>query len=83
MGSSIGPKVTIDGLILAFDQNNNKKSWKGKPTTNFAYSRNPRIDTSYDAFTYNPGGSYDALHPGRIRVYNQSGGEISQFVMEV
>ena len=80
MGSSIGPKVTTDGLIFAFDQNNNKKSWKGKPTTNFAHSRNPRIDSSYDAFTYNPGGSYNILHPGRIRVYSQSGAELSQFV---
>lgn len=29
-----GPKINNNGLMLAFDDNNIDKSWKGKPTTN-------------------------------------------------
>lgn len=32
-----GPRIVSDGLVFAMDMNNDQKSWKGKPTTNYAY----------------------------------------------
>ena len=55
MAITLGPKITNDGLILAFDQRNTKKSFKGEPTTNIipAPSVNGRFTTSNNWLTYN------------------------------
>ncbi len=55
MAITLGPKITNDGLILAFDQRNTKKSFKGEPTTNIipTPSANGRFTTSNNWLTYN------------------------------
>ena len=37
MAAHSGKKITTDGLVLHMDMENTKKSFKGKPTTNYAY----------------------------------------------
>ncbi len=34
MSLSHSPKIVTDGLAFAYDMDNTKKSWNGKPTTN-------------------------------------------------
>ena len=55
MATTLGPKITNEDLILAFDQRNTKKSFKGEPTTNIipTPSANGRFTTSNGWSTYN------------------------------
>lgn len=79
-----GPKIVTDGLVFAYDmQWNDKfssKSYKGKPTINYAWAQNPRIDPSYSTYVYTTSGSWPTKHFDAITVYNKSGGNISSYV---
>ena len=79
MATLTGTGIVTDGLVFHYNVNSDQ-SWKGKPTTNFAGHRINRLDSSYDEWTYNPGGRWQKNHPNRIRVFNLSGTEISNFV---
>jgi len=46
MSASSGPEIINDGLVFAYDMGNDKKSWKGKPTTNLAKNTSGNIDWS-------------------------------------
>ncbi len=73
-------KIVTDGLVFYYDMANTKKSWKGKPTTNFAFNRNARIDSSYSTYSATTSGTWNQKHPDAIRVYNDAGSEISSYV---
>ncbi len=74
------PKIVTNGLVFAYDMANIDKSWKGKPTTNYSYLQNPRIDNTYAPYTYTTSGTWQAKHPDAITVYNQAGTNISAYV---
>jgi hypothetical protein len=73
------PKIVTDGLVFYYDMNN-KKSFVGAPTTNYATDQNPRIDSSYASYVQTTAGTWPTKHPDAIRVYNNSGGEITGYV---
>lgn len=79
MGVSLGPNGVKDGLIFSFDLNNQQKSWKGKPTTNYAANRSARVDNSYASFSATSSGAWNQNHPDAITVYNDSGSNISAY----
>jgi len=79
MGLSHSPQTVTDGLVFYYDMGNPQKSWKGKPTTNFAYTQNARTDAAYSAYSATALGTWNAKHPDAIRVYNDSGSEISAY----
>jgi hypothetical protein len=80
MSLNHSPKIVTDGLVFYYDMTNTKKSWKGKPTTNFAFSRSARIDSSYSTYSATASGTWNQKHPDAIRVYNDAGSEISAYV---
>ena len=77
MSVKVGPQATLTGLIFHYDSANTLKSWKGKPTTNYVYTQNPRVDTSYSSYVATATGTWTAKHPDAIRVYNDDGTEIT------
>lgn len=85
MATGHGPKIVTDGLTFAFDMHKNEswvtKSYQGKPTVNYAWAQNPRIDSSYtsynDAVTT---GTWSAKHADAIRVYNNAGTQITGYI---
>lgn len=80
MSVKVGPQATLTGLIFHYDSANTLKSWKGKPTTNYVYTQNPRVDTSYSSYVATATGTWTAKHPDAIRVYNDDGTEITGYV---
>lgn len=80
MGLAHSPKIVTNDLVFLYDMGNPQKSWKGKPTTNYCYLQNPRIDSSYIPYVYTTSGSWQAKHPDAITVYNQAGTDISAYV---
>jgi hypothetical protein len=74
-----GPEIVNDNLVFKYDMANTEKSWKGKPTTNFSYTQNPRIDASYAPYSATSSGTWNAKHPEAIRVYNDLGSDISAY----
>lgn len=80
MGVFSGPEIVNDGLVFSYDMNNTAKSWKGKPTTNYAYNQNPRIDSSYAQWEPTADATWTANHPGRLVVYNDDGGAITGYI---
>lgn len=79
MSMKNSPSSVTNGLVFHYDMNN-PKSWKGKPTTNYAYDQNPRIDTTYASRIYTSANTYPVHHPDGITVYNPNGGNISDYV---
>ena len=79
MALSHNPRIVTKGLVFAMDQAN-IKSFKGAPTTNYAYSQNARIDESYASWDYTADATWLANHPGAIRVYNDAGSQITGYV---
>jgi len=66
---AIGHRVSRDNLEFHWDMTN-RKSWKGKPTTNLNYGRNCLIE-SKDAHGFNQyttDTTFNSNHPGRITV---------------
>jgi hypothetical protein len=51
-----------------------------EPTTNLISSQNPRIDESYQPYVATTSGLWQTNHPDAIRVYNESGAEITAYV---
>jgi len=51
-----------------------------EPTENLIHFQNPRIDDSYDPYVATTSGTWQAKHPDAIRVYNNSGSEITSYV---
>jgi hypothetical protein len=82
MPSSAGPNTAGESnLVFAYDLGDVVNSYKGEPTTNFAYLHNGRKDSSYESYMPESGtGQIAALHPGAIRVYNQAGSDISYYL---
>lgn len=74
------PQIVTNGLVFYYDMANVEKSWKGKPTTNHASWQNPRIDNTYASYSATAGGTWNTKHPDAIRVYNDSGTEITGYV---
>ena len=72
-------KIVTDGLVFYYDMKNTKKSWKGKPTTNYAYQQNARIDNNYENYSSGDA-TWDANHPKAIRVYNDNNTEITGYI---
>lgn len=79
MSMKNSPSSVTNGLVFHYDMNN-PKSWKGKPTTNYAYDQNPRIDTTYASRIYTSANTYPVHHPDGITVYNPNGSNISDYV---
>lgn len=77
MSLTQSPKVVTNGLAFYIDVPNTQKSWKGLPTTNHFYYRNPRIDESYTTYVRTTEGTWEDKHPNAIRVYNESNTDIS------
>lgn len=77
-------KIVTDGLVFAYDAYMNdrmiSKSYQGKPTVNYAWNQNPRIDSSYTSYVATTSGTWTSKHPKAIRVYNKAGSEITGYV---
>lgn len=80
MSLNHSPIIVTNGLVFLYDAANKEKSWKGKPTTNYAYLQNPRIDASYANYSATASGYWNDRHRGAIRVYNDAGSEITGYV---
>lgn len=84
MAAHSGINAIEDGLVFAYDMQWNdryiSKSYKGKPTINYAWAQNPRIDSSYTQYVYTVSGSWPDKHLDAITVYNKAGGNISAYV---
>lgn len=72
-------KVVTDGLEAYFDTAN-PKSFQGKPTTNHAGFRNPRIDPFYAPYEYTTDATFKKNHIRSIRAYTSAGSELSNLV---
>ena len=79
MGLAHSPKVVTNGLVFAYDASTASKSLKGKPTTNYCYLQNPRVDSSYTPYVATTSGTWPAKHFDAITVYNQAGTDISAY----
>lgn len=77
LGNSSG--IVTSGLIFSYDANSSR-SWKGKPTTNYAYAQNARVDSSYTTYSATGSGTWNAKHPDAINVYNIDGNDITGYV---
>lgn len=84
MSLSHNPSIVTDGLVFAYDMYQSErgisKSYKGKPTVNYAWSQNPRIDNSYTSYVNTVSGSWAAKHYDAITVYNKAGTNLSNYV---
>lgn len=78
------PKIVTNGLVFAYDMHQSErgisKSYKGKPTTNYAWAQNPRIDSSYVPYVNTTSGTWPQKHYDAITVYNKGGSNISAYV---
>lgn len=74
------PQIVTNGLVFCYDMFN-AKSFKGAPTTNYAWSQNPRRgDITYSVYSATSAGTWNAKHPDAIRVFNKDGTDISGYV---
>jgi hypothetical protein len=73
------PKMVTDGLVFHYDMRN-PKSWKGKPTTNYAYLDNAKPQSSYTPYIATASDLWTTHHPDAIRAYNYAGTEITGYV---
>jgi len=82
MPTSVGPNTYgEENLVFGYDLGDASNSYRGEPTTNFAYLHNGRKDSSYTSYMPESGtGQIAALHPGAIQVYNQNGSDISYYL---
>jgi len=71
--------IATNGLTFCYDMSN-ERSFAGRPTTNNEHIANARLDSSYNDWTYNPGGTWTAKHHDAIQVFNNSGSDISSKV---
>jgi hypothetical protein len=82
MSTSNGGKIVKDGLVFQYDMND-RNSWKGKPTTNLCYQRNPigRGDRKdYLKSTNTSDATFNSNHPGRIKFTTANNGEIGDMI---
>jgi len=82
MSTSTGGKIIKDGLVFQYDMND-RNSWKGKPTTNLCYQRNPigRGDRKdYLKSTNTSDATFNSNHPGRIKFTTANNGEIGDMI---
>lgn len=79
-----GSKIVTRGLVFAYDMPQSpgvySKSWRGRPTTNYIWHANPRIDSSYSPYVHNTNGTWPQNHNDAITVYNKGGSNISAYV---
>lgn len=83
MSINNGSKITTDGLVFAYDMHPNPsktKSWKGKPTVNYAWLQNPRTDSSYTSYVATTSGTWANNHHAALNVYNKAGTNITGYV---
>lgn len=83
MTLSSGSKIVTKGLVFAFDMPQSRgvysKSWKGRPTTNWIWHQNPRIDTSYSSYSATASGTWNQHHNEAITVYNKANSNITAY----
>ena len=80
MTVTAGSSIATSGLVFEYDMSNTRSSWMGKPTTNYAYDQNPRIDSSYANYSATATGTWNTKHIDALRVYNDNGSEITGYV---
>jgi hypothetical protein len=74
-------KTVTSGSVFAYDVADTRNSYIGEPTTNYIWHQNPRIDASYTPYMPGEGlGTITQNHPGAIRVYNNDGTDISEYI---
>lgn len=83
MSLAQGSNIVRNGLIFHYDSFLNdrwfSKSYKGKPTVNYAWNQNAVAQSSYTPYT-NSGGTWNIKHPNAIRAYNKAGTDITGYV---
>ena len=75
---AIGSPVSNANLEFWWDMDS-RKSFKGRPTTNFAYHRNsihqPKDNLTFN--NYNNDSTFNSNHPGRVVVNNATGSTLA------
>lgn len=69
---TFNPAIVTNQLVMAWDMYNSK-SWKGCPTTNYAWAANPRLDPKYNLWSSGFGGTFAAKHYDAITVISANG----------
>ena len=78
---AIGNPVSTDNLEFWWDMNN-RKSWKGRPSTNIAWAQNskPDLKENLSFHQYSTDGTFNTNHPGRLVVNSVSSGTLGTAV---
>ena len=83
MTLSHGSKLVTQGLVFAYDMPESpsvfSKSWRGRPTTNYIWHQNPRLDSSYSSYVATSSGTWPQNHNDAITVYNKANSNISVY----
>lgn len=79
MGLAYNSNVVKDGLVFHTD-NDNQKSWRGKPTINWITDQNAVPQMSYAKHNYTTDATWLANHPDAIIGYNMAGGALGSYV---
>lgn len=83
MSLAQGSNIVRNGLIFYYDSFLNdrwfSKSYKGKPTINYAWNQNAVAQSSYTPYP-NSGGTWNIKHPNAIRAYNKAGTDITGYI---
>lgn len=83
MTLSHGSKLVTQGLVFAYDMPELpgvfSKSWRGRPTTNYIWHQNPRLDSSYSSYVATSSGTWPQNHNDAITVYNKANSNISAY----
>ena len=80
MTISSGSGVVRNGLVFHYDMSNTTKSWKGGPTTNYAWSVNAVQQPAYTKWNYTTDATWLANHPLAITTFNADGNSITGYV---
>lgn len=75
-----GTDLVSSGLTFYGDMTDTVRSYKGAPTTNYAFNQNPRIDNSYSQYIATLSGTWPVNHSSALTVYNNSGVDITGYV---
>jgi hypothetical protein len=78
MSLNTSPSVVTNGMVFCYDAGN-EKSFKGKPTTNYAFNQNPRVDSTYAPYSATASGTWNAKHSDALVVYNDAGDNITGY----
>ena len=83
MANSSGGSVVKSGLTFMYDMSSDK-SFKGKPTTNYAHNANPERSGSNplqgDTYSATGDGTWNVRHQDAIRVFSHAGTELTSHI---